>query len=678
MAGPTITAKFVADTSKMTSGVDQASGGMAKITDVAKGAAVALGGAFAIDKVVDFGKQAVDAASNLNESIAKTNVVFGSSAGEIMKWSTTAVDAMAMSQQEALEAAGTFGNLALSLGLPQDVATDMSKNLVQLAADMASFNNVPVDQALTALKSGLTGETEPLKAFGVNMNEATLMAQAMKMGLVETSVNVEKLSAAQENSEKASRKAAEALKKHGEGSVEYKDAMRDAEQANMKLNGVMGGETPKSLTAAQKAQASYALVLEQTKTAQGDVARSSDNYAIKQKKAEANMKELQATIGQALLPIMTKLAEAFSYAVENVGVLGEALSAVGSFVSDNAIVLGLMVAALAILNASAIANAISLGILWVQVTALTVAQNIATAAQWLFNAAMTANPIGLVVAAIVALVAGIILAYQKVDWFRTAVDATGAALVAAFNWIKDAAIAVFNWIKDNWPLLLAIIAGPVGIAVKMVIDHWDTIKSAATAVWQWVVDKWQAIASGVASAVSAVGSWIGTMVGWFNTAKAAATSVYDWIAGRFQALAGAISSVVGTISGAISSIADAIKRPINAVINAWNGLKFTVPTVTIPSVDIPGIGTIGGGSFGGQTFGFPHIPTLATGGVLTRPTLFVGGEAGTEIVAPEAMLRSIIADEAGGHYELNIYPRTADAADIAYGFRRLELLAGVA
>lgn len=79
-----------------------------------------------------------------------------------------------------------------------------------------------------------------------------------------------------------------------------------------------------------------------------------------------------------------------------------------------------------------------------------------------------------------------------------------------------------------------------------------------------------------------------------------------------------------------------------------------------------------------MTIGFPDLPTLASGGLLTSPTLFLGGEAGTEIVAPEDMLRSIIREESGGgNYTLNMYPRTADAADIAYGFRRLELMAGL-
>ena len=97
------------------------------------------------------------------------------------------------------------------------------------------------------------------------------------------------------------------------------------------------------------------------------------------------------------------------------------------------------------------------------------------ATQWLLNAAMSANPIGLVVLAIAALVAGIVLAYTKVGWFR---DGVNAALRA----VKNAAVAVFNWIKSNWPLLVAILAGPFGIAVALIIKHFDKIKSAASAV----------------------------------------------------------------------------------------------------------------------------------------------------------------------------------------------------
>jgi tape measure domain-containing protein len=126
----------------------------------------------------------------------------------------------------------------------------------------------------------------------------------------------------------------------------------------------------------------------------------------------------------------------------------------------------------------------------IRYTAATIASKIATlassaatkawaAAQWLLNIAMRANPIMLVVTGIMLLVAGLILAYKKSETFRTIVD-------AAFRWVKRAAMDAFNWVKKNWPLLLGIIAGPIGLAVGMVIKHWDRIKEGAKSVYNSV------------------------------------------------------------------------------------------------------------------------------------------------------------------------------------------------
>jgi len=97
----------------------------------------------------------------------KVEVVFGENAAAIKQWSKDAAEAFGMSRQKALEAAGTFGNLFRALGLGTPQASDMSKKLVQLAADLASFNNANPEEVLLALRSGLVGEAEPLRKFGV-------------------------------------------------------------------------------------------------------------------------------------------------------------------------------------------------------------------------------------------------------------------------------------------------------------------------------------------------------------------------------------------------------------------------------------------------------------------------------------------------------------------------------
>jgi phage-related protein len=219
-----------------------------RVGNIAKKAALIFAGAFALDKVKDFVKGSIDAASDLNESISKSGVVFGDQQAKVLKWASTSATAMGMSKQAAIEAAGTYGNLFVALGITGAKAEGMSTKLVGLAGDLASFNNVSPQEALDALRSGLTGETEPLKRFGVNMNDATLHAQALKMGLISN----------------------------------IKDA----------------------LDPSVKAQAAYALILDQTKTAQGDFGRTSDGLANKQRIVAAQFEDVKAKIGTVLLPAM--------------------------------------------------------------------------------------------------------------------------------------------------------------------------------------------------------------------------------------------------------------------------------------------------------------------------------------------------------------------------------------
>lgn len=210
----------------------------------------------------------VDAASKLNESMSKSNVVFRESAGAIEKWSKTSAEGFGLSQRQALEAAATFGNLfsAMKIGLPE--ASRLSKSLVELAADLASFNNLNVDDVLVNLRSGLVGEVEPLRRFGVAINAATVEAKAMELGL-----------------------------------------------------GGVGG----ALSESAKVQARYALILEQTANAQGDFARTSDGLANKQRIAAAQMANAGAQLGNLLLPAVTVGATLTATFAEQTGTLAAAL-----------------------------------------------------------------------------------------------------------------------------------------------------------------------------------------------------------------------------------------------------------------------------------------------------------------------------------------------------------------
>lgn len=271
-------------------------------------AAAAVGGIAAATKML---ASTIEPASDLSESMSKARVVFADSSQEMITWSQSAATAMGMSQQQALEAAGTYGNLFSALGLSGDASVDMSQNIVQLAADLGSFNNIPVADALEKLRAGLTGEAEPLKALGVNLNEVTIKAKALDMGLVKSAVNMTKVRLATSTLAKKREAAAAALAKYGEGSREYQDALLQAEAQEQKLGDLMQGKVG-DLTAAQKAQAAYALIMEQTSLAQGDFERTSEGLANQQKILKARMTDVKATIGTALLPSLEQVTRAIT------------------------------------------------------------------------------------------------------------------------------------------------------------------------------------------------------------------------------------------------------------------------------------------------------------------------------------------------------------------------------
>ena len=128
------------------------------------------------------GAAAVNYASDTQESINKVEVAFSYAAEGVKKWSDTTLTAYGLAKGTALDMAALFGDMATSMGYSHAEAADLSMELVGLAADLASFKNISIDEAQTALKSIFTGETESLKNLGVVMTEANLQAYALAEG----------------------------------------------------------------------------------------------------------------------------------------------------------------------------------------------------------------------------------------------------------------------------------------------------------------------------------------------------------------------------------------------------------------------------------------------------------------------------------------------------------------
>ena len=330
------------------------------------------------------------------------------------------------------------------------------------------------------------------------------------------------------------------------------------------------------------------LIMEQSADAAGTFARESDSLAGQQAILQAQFADLQADLGKKLLPVVVKIANAFVGLIE--------------FISRNQSWIVPLVGGIAAF-----------------VAAIKGAQ-IAMAA---FNLVMAANPIVLVVAAIAAAVAGFILLYQKVQWFRDAVD----AVIDVFQALWDIILVGFDWIRKNWPLLLAILTGPFGLAVLAITRNWDTI-----------LNFFRELPGRVRSFLGTIWSIITQP---FQTAKDHVTRTLDGIADWFYRLP-------GRIQGFFRGVADVITYPFRTAFDAikrlWNntvgGFGFSVPSW------VPGVG--------GKSF---RIPEMATGGIVTRPTIALIGEAGPEAVIPLSRAGGMV----GSPITINVYTLEATA-----------------
>jgi hypothetical protein len=276
------------------------------------GAAAAVGGGIvAASGIKDLLSASIDEASSVTEAANKVKVVFGPDAASIESWARMA-DNIGLSDSAALGAAGTFGNLFKALKLDNATSAKYSTNLTNLSADLASFNDSSIDDALAAIQSGLSGETEPLKRFGVNMNAATLSAEALSSGIVKAAVDMDALKAAQLKVRTAQAQVNKVSKDAKATDLDRAKAAGAVTAAELGLSKIIAGKVPE-LNAAQKAQAAYGLIMEQTALAQGDFARSADSSLANQKRRlDAVSADLKAEIGTIFLPQALKMTKFFA------------------------------------------------------------------------------------------------------------------------------------------------------------------------------------------------------------------------------------------------------------------------------------------------------------------------------------------------------------------------------
>jgi phage-related protein len=544
------------------------------------GAKIAAG--LAAAGIVTFASQSITAASDLDEAINRTKVVFGENAQAMLDWGADAAEGMGMSNLAALDASSNLGNMFTSMGIGNDEAVEMSTNMVELGSDLASFNNIDPAVALEKLRAGLVGETEPLRELGVNLSAAGIEAEAFEKGI-----------AAQ----------------------------------------------GQPLTDAQKAQAAYSLILGDTSKAHGDFERTSGGVANSTRILKAKVADLSAKLGRALLPAVGWVVNAVSKVLSLFLRLPRPIQGIIGGIGGIAVAALLMAPFVG--NAIRAVKAVKALGLAQKATAL--ATRAAAIAQGLLNVATLAYAaaIGIVLIAAAAAIAGIVWAYgewQKAEKDLAEARANGAAneqtnlerAKAAYGEnsvqyqrhvqiIKDAnqqmaddqAAQLTGW--RSWIAGWFEYVGSNGVwgyVVRMIREGlaeiqalwegltstaraaWDAVSAVITGVWDalWsaVGPAWGAISDAITAVWDALGTaattaWGAvktTITGVWDALSLAATTAWDAIKGAITAVWDALSSAVGTvwdgIKTAITSVWDALSL---AATTAWGAIKDTITGV---------------------------------------------------------------------------------------------------
>lgn len=542
-------------------------GGAMKVAIGAALAGLSIGAAF------NFGKEIVGQASELEQQVGAVGAVFKENQGVVNSWAKSAASDFGLSQSEFSKMMSLMGSQLKNAGTPmKDLAGD-TKNLISIGSDMAAQFGGTTTEAVEAISSALRGERDPIEKYGVSLTQAAIDAKAAELGF-------------------------------------------------QKVGGTLSQEA--------NAAATTALIMEQTADAHGAFGREANTFAGQQQRLTAQWTNMKATIGQALLPVMTSLFTWINThgvpAVQNLidGIVrftqsqgfvsfmtGAKDVAVKLFSAFRTAAPYLGILSAAVLSYVAVQK-ISIGLsklqaLWLARQALVT--KVVAFAQRGLNLAMTANPIGLIIAGIVLLVGAFILMYNKVGWFRDFVNAVWSgiktATAAVVDWFTTTAVPAFQsaltWIGNVFTWLYNNIIKPIWTGIKIVIAVVVTAVMLYIKMWVWAfqnllapVFRWlyNAIIKPIFTGIAVVFNWI-----WNSVIK----PVFNWIVGiitnqvvptfqRFLARTQYVWAMIrlafamawafiknNVLNPMISWIRDKIQPRFtmmkNTIQNVWNGVK---------------------------------------------------------------------------------------------------------
>lgn len=522
---------------KKLEGVEKQTDGFGKnITSTFKKVGTIVAGALAVDKLVGFGKECLSLGAYVEEMENKFNVVFATTGASMDKWAGDFANAIGRNKTEIKDGVANLGDLLTGYGMTEEAAGKLSQQVIALSYDLASFNNVQDADAIDRMTKGILGEHEGLKALGIAINETTLQNKMMEMGL--------------------------------EGQFAKLDEVT-------------------------KAQVRYAIMLDQTKNAQGDAERSADSYTNKMKRLSSQMDTVKETIGGALIPFMSKLLDKIQPMADKVQHLAEvfkgASEETGSLAKGFASVLDEM-------GLEGLGDAV----VFVEEAFYKCSDAIKEATEWVKSAVQwfkEHETVTMILASTLGILTAGIIAFNI--WLKAGAISMGIVSTATTIWNTVCGIA--SAVTTAFGVAMAFLTSPIGIitlaiaglvAVGILLwKNWDTVKEYAIAIWeaikQAVVNAWEGIVSWVTSAVDWVSEKINSAWEWIKEVslavwegiKSVLCTIWDNIKAYVMPIFEFIRTFITAIWQGIQLVTAVVWTIISGIILAiWNGIKVVVET----------------------------------------------------------------------------------------------------
>lgn len=517
-----------------------------------------LGDSKGANKAVDSTMSKMD---KFRSGMKKASVV----AGGVLAASGALAKGLVEQGRAARDTNGKISSLTERLGTYGSDHQKVADRIISSAEKMSKNTGID-DQAIKSAQTMLLGFDDLAESAGE--------AGGMFDRVTQASVDMEGAGLAPVG--KASKDLARSLQEPDKG-------LRRLERSGISFTDQQKEQIESMVEAGDKAGAQAAIMEKVEKTVKGAGEANADAAD----KQAAKYQLLKDKLGQQLLPAYDKL----------MGILGQVTNFAAQH-STAVIAVGASIAGLAAIVLGVQAGLVAYNAIMRTVQVVTKAW---TAVQWLLNAAMSANPIALVVIAVAALVAGIIYAWNNVDGFKEAV-------VTAWEWIKETTEKVFSavvdfigdaidniaefftetlpaavqtvldWLGNNWPLVVSIITGPIGALVVAVITHWDEIKDKTveifTAVMDWIKDTWDSIKTWLTDKVKSIATAV--VSGFMEMKTKGINKINQLKTGVKSKFAAVVSFVKSVPNKIVTPVVNGFTRMKTKATNTVNSFKNSV------------------------------------------------------------------------------------------------------